>query len=406
MKMKLTQLEALEILGLPLDIKQIYSSGISIKKAYKIAALKSHPDRDGCGDQMVKINEAYNLLKSLFDVNQMHTEIERDDVYAKNDGHKLCGAGIPALKPLKQLLREALDIRDNLDEMPGTRVVHESGLDQKVFFQYLGDDFKVSWNQDNIYIDCITDAGRVGKVCSGIQITVSEWKCDSSMMLINAFDLLLNDPFFHGGSAENGFSWAIVYQQLTKSINEAVNISETEMEATFFEHKLIYKQERYSYDRWRLELSNASVSIYLREEKAIGVFNPFKVNLVYKPLTKLPNKFKAVDLIKALVNGQFAEFKRNYMHTDDYAYDNAVDSRRGYIDNPTKAIIDWIEDRGRCSSDSSRVYLHDESGVKHVRFGFHLNDSSSFNVVLANSYPLVDLSEDVVRINESLKLAS
>jgi hypothetical protein len=404
--MKLTQLEALAVLGLPLDIKQVLSSGISIKKAYKIAALKSHPDRDGCGEQMVKINEAYNLLKSLFDVNQVNAEVVRDDIYAKNEGHKLCGAGIPAFKPLKQLFREALDIRDDLDEMPGIRIVHPSNYQQSVFFQYLGDDFKVSWNQDNIYIDCITNAGRVGKVCSGIQIAVSEWKCDdSSMMLTNVLSLLLNDLHFHGGSAENGFSWAVVYQKLTKSINEAVNISDSEMSATFFEHTLIYKQERYSYDRWRLELSNAHVSIYTREEKAIGVFNPFKVHIVYKPLTKLPNKFKAVDLIKVLANGQFAEFKRNYMLTDDYAYDNAVDSRRGYIDNPTKAIIDWIEDRGRSGSDSSRVYLHDESGIKSVRFGFHLNDSSSLTVDLANSYPLIDLSDDVTRINECLKLA-
>ncbi|MEH6454831.1 MAG: J domain-containing protein [Cocleimonas sp.] len=404
--MKLTQLEALAILGLPLNINQVHANGISIKKAYKIAALKSHPDRDGCGDQMVKINEAYNLLKSLFDVNQVHTNIVRDDIYANNEGHKLYSAGIPAFKPLKQLLREALDIRDDLDKMPGTWAVHDSALSNKVFFQYLGDDFEVSWNHDNIYIDCITNAGRMGKVCSGVQISVSEWKCDDcSMMLINVFDLLLNNPIFHEGSAENGFSWAVVYEQITKSINEAVSISDTEMKATFFEHSLTFKQERYSYNRWRLDLPVASVSIYLREEKAVGVFNPYKLDLVYKPLTKIPNKFKTVDLIKVLVNGQFAEFKRNYYHTDDYAYDNAVDSRRGFIDNPTKAIIDWIEDRGRCKSDCARVYLRDQLGMQCVSFGFHSNDCSSLNLVLSNTYPVVDLSDDVVRINESLKLA-
>ncbi len=84
------------------------------------------------------------------------------------------------------------------------------------------------------------------------------------------------------------------------------------------------------------------ITIYRSEHKGVRIFSPFNLNKI-KPLKTIPKKWTLRHVYSALVNGQFTELKCNGVYTDDYAYDNAVNYRRGEIAKPLEFVKDILE---------------------------------------------------------------
>jgi len=84
------------------------------------------------------------------------------------------------------------------------------------------------------------------------------------------------------------------------------------------------------------------IKIYRSESKGVRVFSPFNLNNV-KPLKAMPKKWTLTHVRSALVNGQFKDLRCNYVLTDDYAWDAAVDFRKGSIKAPIEFIKGIIE---------------------------------------------------------------
>lgn len=410
--MKMSILEALTLLNLP-SVSEVHEQNLSVKKAYKAAALAAHPDREGDKFQMAKINAAYTLLKKHIKpqspLDFKAAQMRRDEIFLRNEGHVLCGAGIPALKPRDVLIREVFDIRESLAMMPSISPMSEydknKAASTNVYFQYHGEDYNIAWwggrSIDQFHISNITAAGKSGQSCLSLVFIVNSWACGENHQIIsNVFRELFKDSDYADGEPENGFSWGRVFNDVMAAIERAVYVTENTKKSQLFGYEMICKSDRYG-SGWTIDVEGNKLDFHVRENSSISVFNPFALD-VYKPIKSLPSNFKTLDLIKVLINGQYSDYKRNYMHTDDYAYDAAYDSGRGFIENPFKTIKDWIEHRGRKGS-SARVYISKDT---EVNFGFFMNDSSSLSVVLNNRFPLVDLSADVKYLNEQLRLTA
>ena len=398
--MKMTLEKALLILGLP-SYHEVKENKINVKKAYKIAALKVHPDRtdESSNSCMAEINSAYDFLKGYksFWQEASYSDEKLSKDFQDNEGHKLCGSGLPTLKPVDMLLREAFDIRDTLESMPSIRPVVNNVGCNSIYFQHKNDDFRISLfggrSNDQLYIECLSNAGKVGKNCLTLKLCVESWAYpDNQRCISNVLVELIKNTTFSSGEPIDGFSWGEVYSEIFNSINKDDAIS-----TNIFGYEFKLVESRYGV-HWICDIDGNELRISIRNEQAIRVFNPFKLG-VYKRLKAIPEKFKLLDLVKVLVNGQYMEHKVRYHYTDDYAYDAAVNYRRGYVENPFHAIQEWIHERGR--KNSSRVYKDSNTGIN---FGFHSNDCSSLIVALDNHFPLVDLSEDVKALHSTLKL--
>ena len=77
-------------------------------------------------------------------------------------------------------------------------------------------------------------------------------------------------------------------------------------------------------------LLNCHVSC--KEQKAVRVFPILNCDRI-KPLKAKPQRWTIPHVIRALVNGQFESLKCNGRYTDDYAWDDALNFRRGEINN-------------------------------------------------------------------------
>jgi hypothetical protein len=137
-----------------------------------------------------------------------------------------------------------------------------------------------------------------------------------------------------------------------------------------------------------LLVGNARLKIYRDEEKAAKVFSPFVVDRV-KPVTEMPEKWTILHLRKILANGQFRSYTQDFYYTDDYAYDAAVNFRKGYIANPLESFSDAL------TCGSMRVWERvAEDGTVSLHFGAHSNDGRSLIVDLNNRYPIVDMEAE------------
>lgn len=147
-----------------------------------------------------------------------------------------------------------------------------------------------------------------------------------------------------------------------------------------------------------IEIDGSVVSITYDEVKSHTVFNPFNLDAL-KPLKAIPKRWKLMDLVKVLVNGQFHSLKQNYYYTDDYLHDAAMGFRKGYIDNPILTALEWFSERRVSCTRLSQT-------SNSLNFGFHSNDSSSLVLDLDNRYTLVDVESDVQVLESKLRLAS
>lgn len=114
------------------------------------------------------------------------------------------------------------------------------------------------------------------------------------------------------------------------------------------------------------------IIIYHSTEKGIRVFSPFNLNQV-KPLKSMPKKWTLSHVRSAIINNQFKDLKCNYVLTDDYAYDSAVNFRKGAI----KASLEFIKDIIECPNGWWTSY---RNGV--VAVCCHTFDSNEFTPVI------------------------
>ena len=82
---------------------------------------------------------------------------------------------------------------------------------------------------------------------------------------------------------------------------------------------------------------------YEHTEKAVRVFSPFDLERI-KPLTETPKKWTIKHVVRAIVNEQAKELRCTGMYSDDYAWDDACNYRKGLIAEPLEFAADLIED--------------------------------------------------------------
>lgn len=114
------------------------------------------------------------------------------------------------------------------------------------------------------------------------------------------------------------------------------------------------------------------IKFYKSEEKSKDVYNPVNKKFL-KPLKELPKKWTNRHLIRLLANDQFEDLITNYLYTDDYAYDAAVNNHEGRKVDGDAMLQDVL------SISMNRVYAnktHDD-GSETINFGAHMNESYS-----------------------------
>ena len=84
------------------------------------------------------------------------------------------------------------------------------------------------------------------------------------------------------------------------------------------------------------------IKIYKGEVKGIRKFSPFNLDKI-KPLKKIPKKWTLRHVYSTLVNKQFKDLKCTGVYTDDYAWDDACDYRRGEISSAIEFIKGILE---------------------------------------------------------------
>lgn len=109
-----------------------------------------------------------------------------------------------------------------------------------------------------------------------------------------------------------------------------------------------------------MEGEDWKIDVY--ELKAVNVFNPMDTS-IYKRLDKEPVKWKIADCVRALVNGQYDAVECTGQYTDDYAYDDAVNYRKGAI-SALALAKDLVEDGAK---SGWWIYKRDE----HISISQH-----------------------------------
>ena len=116
-----------------------------------------------------------------------------------------------------------------------------------------------------------------------------------------------------------------------------------------------------------------SFNIYTGTEPGRRTFSPFALGRI-KPLKAKPGKWTIPHVIRALINGQYERLKCNGQYTDDYAWDAAVDFRRGAIESAVDFCRDIIK-------DPSGWWAMEREGGR-VSICCHSFDSNEFKAVI------------------------
>ena len=126
-------------------------------------------------------------------------------------------------------------------------------------------------------------------------------------------------------------------------------------------------------DEHTADSKDGTLEIYTGTEAGRRTFSPFALDRI-KPLKAKPRKWTIPHVIRALINGQYEELKCNGVYTDDYAYDAAVNCRRGTISNALEFC------RGIIKSPGGWWAMAQEGG--RVSICCHSFDSNEFKAVI------------------------
>ncbi|ENN6469943.1 hypothetical protein AB9X29_003744 [Vibrio vulnificus] len=382
---------------------------VILKRRYKAEMFKSHPDRGGCKQHTQLLNAAYATLKPKVPVRLLAKQSEPEEIeedycdwfFRANQGHPLHESGLASLKSLDQLIHQTFDIRDD-ETVPDVCYWHsrrsQPNSGNGIYFRKSGMDMRLDyWSGQLEFVKLvdITEGLNHRRKCGVMRVNVerfsSKYNLNNSML-----SNVLKDWLGDAGDRENGFHWCDFYRQVIDVVQSAFR--DQTNQGTLYGRLLTVRPANDGIFEADLDVDGSKVKISFEEISSLSVMNPFNLDRI-KPLKVAPARWKIIDLVKVLVNGQFHSLKRNYYYTDDYAYDAALRSQKGYIDNPLKVAMEWLGESKR-----SCTYLY-ECGRGQVTFGFHSNDSSSLTLDLSNRYPLVSLEADVFKLEAKLQLA-
>lgn len=384
-----------------------------LKKMYKRAMFKLHPDRGGDKIATQLLNEAYATLKTIVkpddaigcEVDALETQ---DDswMYDKNAGHPLHGSGLAATKTREELLKETFDIRDN-ENTPDVCYWHSKNWHPNqqngIFFQKGQMAMKLNhWvsERNTMVLWDITNGFLHRKQCGKMRLEVKQYGSgysENCKMLSN----VLREWLEGQGTNENGFHWCDFYSEVRSEIERVFNSGEKSGEL-FGCNFIIEEEVKWVVCQAKVQVGDNIISISIDDVPSKDQFNPFNLAAV-KPLQSIPKRWKISDLVKVLMNGQFHSLKQDFYISDDSALDAALGFRKGYIDNPLAEALSW---HGETKRSCQGIYSY--SGVNNdttkVSFGKHSNDSCSFVLDLNNRYPLESLESDVIQLEQCLKL--
>ncbi|HHX8482073.1 TPA: hypothetical protein ACVO3A_003767 [Vibrio diabolicus] len=383
-----------------------------LKKMYKRAMFKLHPDRGGdkLGTQL--LNEAYATLRTIVKPDESiatdSSVLEDQDsgwLYEKNAGHPLHNSGLAATRTRDELVKEAFDIRDDCNA-PDICYWHSKdwhpNQQNGIFFKNDQMAMRLDhWlgQRDVMSLIDITDGFLHRKFCGEMRIEVKQFGSgysDNTRLLSN----VLREWLQERGDRESGFHWCDFYKEVRSEIERVFN--EGREDGQLFGCKFTIEKVSWLICQAKVEIGDSMIAIGIGNIPSKDVFNPFNLNVV-KPLKSAPSRWKVSDLVKVLINGQFHSLKQDYYLTDDYAMDAALGFRTGYIDNPILEALSWHgETRRSCFGLFSNALPNTEA--IQVSFGKHSNDSSSFTLDLDNRYPSISLEDDVVQLEEILKI--
>jgi len=109
------------------------------------------------------------------------------------------------------------------------------------------------------------------------------------------------------------------------------------------------------------------------EERSARIFSPFNLLEIYKPLKEEPKKWTVPHALRAIINGQYEYLKCNGVYTDDYAYDAAVNFKKGEI---TGNIIFAV----RILTSPSGWHCWKDSEDGSINISCHSFDSNEFKL--------------------------
>ncbi len=341
-----------------------------LKRAYKKQALKLHPEKGGTNAAMQELNALFESLKVTVG-SQAEQEVNELRFADRNELHPLAegnfGDGWPAMKSYATLLQETFCL---LDAEPES--VSDLLNSNKTVYWQSGGRHICCWTghgYDRLTLMDVTDGGKTGKTAERITFCV-----EGQAIVSNAIRGLWVDL-----KGDSNVRIAVLFDMLVSALKDVDEGCDVHVG-----HLILKNRGRYG--GWTINVSGeGEIKVYYESEKANTVVNPYTLKERYKRLRTVPAKWKASDLVKMLVNGQFYHCKQDFYMTDDYALDAAYGFSKGFHENPLALAVDWIERRtkGKC------IYGNETS----VSFGMHSNDSSSMRVNIEGTYPAVDLIE-------------
>jgi hypothetical protein len=112
-------------------------------------------------------------------------------------------------------------------------------------------------------------------------------------------------------------------------------------------------------EAYRVNVEDHTIEIYRGDDQGIRTFSPFALANV-KPLKAIPAKWTMRHVYAAIINHQFKSLKCQGVYTDDYAWDDAVNFRRGEIASPLDFIQAIINSPSgwRCYGSGGKVIVN------------------------------------------------
>ncbi len=331
---------------------------VAVRKLYKKAALVVHSDRakqQNCPHNMTQVNAAWEIVckarwEQVASILGLQVKCDVDRCWTDDPLHN---ATVPAFYTVDTLCRKAWNICDN-DQDESFKWF---GSGHCTYFQNLKWQYEYWSGSECMLLTDLQNALLFRKECVSYRIVMKAFRAD----MCKAFYELVR-KYAKSSSPEDVIQWLHTIEMVDLGKYQGVG-------AKF------------------ISSDDVEVVIYRQSQPSHTVFTPFDIQRM-KPLTELPKKWTIAHLRRVIANGQFVRLKQDYYLTDDYAYDAAVNYRKGYISNPFRMLAELIGD------DLSRLYPTSADGQMVLHFGCHSNDGRSITIDLNCRYPAVDMSDE------------
>ncbi|EMA3788876.1 hypothetical protein U2U65_003496 [Vibrio cholerae] len=381
----------------------------ALKRLYKRAVFKVHPDKGGNKEDAQLLNTAYSALldhgvflvgaddeeSNVQQTKSDTTDSSTDDkwFYDRNNGHPLHACHLASMYTLDSLIQQTFNVVSSDASFYKVFGTYTGKPDRHFYMKNGEQHLAISGREESLSITDVTNAGKARKQCVELSLNITNYN-PNYPRTNQSFARVLCD-WFGSRIMSDEFRFGWVFNHLMSCVHHARH------SGSFRVHDVVYTAHKDSWNEWvDVKVSGHLVRIYVNECPSQDFLTPFTLN-EWKPLDELPSRWTIKHLVRLLVNGQFHHIKRDYYYTDDYAYDAACGYRKGYIDNPLHVACQWVGEKKRsCTS----LHFSDD---RRLSFGFHSNDSSSLIVDLNNRFLLEDVNTEVAFFEETfLKLSA